>query len=340
MRFRSLVFHIGYWVVYIVIYTIVRASYKNDFKEAFVFELLNLPMRLIVAYFNYFFLLPILIYKNNLKKYILLTVLSMLVFGFLQRILNYEALNILNPNMPDYGLWLPYKFVQSVFVVGTPTVILIAIVSIQKMNALQEKTKNLENEKLNSELKYLKSQINPHFLFNNLNNIYGLALEKDKKTPELILKLSEFLSFSLYETNQKLIPIEKEISLMNNLIELEKSRFEGSISVETDFPKSFEAGVLIPPLVFVPFVENALKHSIINETEEAIVSIKLKVDDGLVIFIVKNSKPSETLQSNTNNGLGLKNIKKRLDLIYGENHVLEIEDKKSFFNVKLKIRHK
>lgn len=339
MKKTSNWFHVGFWITYTLVYTILGAGYKNDFKEAFIFELLNLPMRLIVTYFNYFMLLPLFLYQHKIKKYVLITLLSVIIAGFCQRIINYEALSILYPDMPDFGLWMPYKFLQAVLLIGVPMIILIGIISVTKMTELQEKTKSLENEKLQSELRYLKSQINPHFLFNTLNNIYGLSLENSKKVSKLILKLSEFLSFSLYENDKEFIPIQKEISLVKHLIDLEKSRFEDRIDLRINLPDDAD-NILVPPLILVPLVENAFKHSLNNEIGKAIIEIDLMIDKKELVFTISNSKPLENLDNSFKNGLGLENIRKRLNIIYHNNYSMEIKSTETNFKVKLIIKIK
>ena len=176
--------------------------------------------------------------------------------------------------------------------------------------------------------------MNPHFLFNTLNNIYSLALNKSNKTPELILKLSDFLSFSLYESSKKLIPLEKEISLMNDFIALEKSRFEDRLDIHVALPKQIDE-IMIPPLIFVPFVENAFKHSLRNETNIANVFIKLSISQNQIVFNVKNSKPKDSYSSDNKHGLGLNNIKKRLEILYKDKYNLETVDKDSEYIINL-----
>lgn len=337
-RTFSFGFHILFWVVYILVYTILGAGYKNDFKEAFIIELLNLPMRLIICYFNYFVLLPLLIYKNKTSKYIFFTIVSLIIAGFFQRIFNYEALNILYPDMPDNGLWLPYKFLQSIFVLATPMFFLLGIISISKMAESEKKAKTLENEKLQSELKYLRSQISPHFLFNTLNHIYGLSLDNSKKVSQLILKLSDFLSFSLYESKQSFIPLKKEIELMNDFITLEKSRFDDRVEISVFLPKFETLKGSIPPLILVPFVENAFKHSLKGKSKKVKIDIKLIVMEQILNFTVKNSKDEQAKTSNSkSNGLGLSNIKKRLDIIYEKGYSLDILNLESEYIIDLKI---
>ncbi|WP_101447701.1 sensor histidine kinase [Aquimarina sp. MAR_2010_214] len=336
MKIKSIWFHIGFWIVYTAIFTIVGASYKGKYTEALTFELMNMPMRLIIVYFNYFVLLPKLLLQGKTAKYFAYTLLTLIISGFIQRIINYEILSTLHTDMVDSGIWLPYKFLQASMIIASPLIFIIGISVIWKVAELQKRAKTLENEKLQSELKYLKSQINPHFLFNTLNNIYGLTLESSKKAPELILKLSDFLSFSLYESSQRFILLEKEISLLNDFIDLEKSRFEDRVDVQVDIPEQIDS-VSIPPLILVPFIENAFKHSLKNETKIAHIIVKLEVINGQLIYEVINSKPEDTVDDSSLKGIGLQNIKKRLDILYNDRYQLDIKDEERLYTIVLRI---
>ena len=336
MNVKSVWFHVVFWILYTVIFTIIQGSYKGEYEQAFVYELLNLPIRLVVVYFNYYILLPKFLLKGEMVKYFAYTILTLVVAGFFQRIANYHALDILYPDYPDHGIWLFYKFLQASVIIASPLIFVVGISVIWRVSELQKRAKSLENEKLQSELKYLKSQINPHFLFNTLNNIYGLSLDNSEKVSDLILKLSDFLSFSLYESNEKLIPLEKEISLINDFVDLEKSRFEDRVEVKFSFPANVET-VSIPPLIFIPFVENAFKHSLKDETEVAQIDIDLARKEKELIFHVSNSKPSEVYEDAKKHGIGLENIKRRLDIIFGGKYQLDILDEKSRYQITLKI---
>ncbi len=336
MKIKSIWFHIGFWIIYTAIFTVVEASYKGKYTEALAFELMNMPMRLIVVYFNYFVLLPRFLLQGKTAKYFTYTLLTLIVAGFIQRLANYKILSMFYSDLYDFGVWLPYKFLQTSMIIASPLILIIGISVIWKVAELQKRAKTLENEKLQSELKYLKSQINPHFLFNTLNNIYGLSLENSKKTPELILKLSDFLSFSLYESTQKFILLEKEINLLNDFIDLEKSRFDDRVAVEVSIPENINQ-ISIPPLILVPFVENAFKHSLKNETRIAHIFVKLEVVDGQLIYEVKNSKPDQTIEDSSPKGIGLENIKKRLNILYDDQYELQIEDEDKLYSIVLKI---
>lgn len=350
MKNLGIWFHLGFWVVYTIVFTIIEASYAGDYLEAFTFEMTILPMRLMVVYINYFVLLPKYLWKEKTTPYLIYTLITLGIAGFFQRIINYFAMKIIygnfesfgecinDPNVfaVDDGIWLGYKFVEATVVVASPLLLLIGITVVWKVAELQRETEILQNEKLQSELKYLKSQINPHFLFNTLNNIYGLALENSKKTPGLIIKLADFLSFSIYESNQKFISLEKEIALMNDFIALEKDRFEDRVQVNVSVPDNFDQ-ISIPPLVLVPFVENAFKHSLKDETEVAKIDIKLEVAKQELRFFIKNSKPIDAEETSQHKGFGMMNIKQRLDIIYKNNYTLEIKNDPNLYTVQLKI---
>ncbi len=335
MNFNNIWFHICFWIIITLIFTVIDASYKGEYKYPFIIQLVNLPMSLAVVYFNYFVLLPKLLFRGKNIKFFSYTILTLTIAGFFQRIINYNVLTLLIPNSTDLGLWLPYKFLQSFMILASPLVFLVGSSVLWKVSELQKKAKTLENEKLQSELKYLKSQINPHFLFNTLNNIYGLSLENSRKTPELILKLSDFLSFSLYESDQMLIPIEKEIQLLNDFIALEIARFEDRVKLDITIEKGSK-NIMIPPLILVPFVENAFKHGLKNETRVAKIYVVLNYSDKRLYFSVINSKPTEIISS-IGKGIGLENIKKRLNIIYGDKYVLSIKNKITTYEISLKI---
>lgn len=189
----------------------------------------------------------------------------------------------------------------------------------------------------NAELKLLKAQLNPHFLFNTLNNLYGLSVIKSDKLPNLMLKLSDLLRYSLYDTKEVFVPIEKEISYLENYISLEKIRLE---ETEISFLKEGDFSVkTIAPMLLIVFVENAFKHL---GGENSSVKINIKLQKGTLHFLCKNSiDENVSLERNLEegkSGIGMKNAEKRLELLYPNKHNLIIEKEKGFFSVNLTIK--
>ncbi len=323
-------------------FAISEWNYRNTFIDAIVFEFLFLPIRMIAVYINWLVFIPKFLYTNKHTHYATAIIVLLSVLAITQRVF------VLYYGYPQFfPEWTVgqhihvFKFtslVQVALIIATPLAITTGWKLFVDLKEKEQFTKVLEKEKTDSELKYLKSQINPHFLFNTLNNIYGLSLENSKKTSGLILKLSDFLSFSLYESNQKLIPLEKEIALMNDFIALEKSRFEDRVKVVLKLSKNKTSDILIPPLILVPFVENAFKHSLKNETEMATIHIHLSVSEKNLNFAVTNSKPLDSGILSKNKGLGLINIKKRLAIIYEDNYSLHINEQPDSYTIKLHIK--
>jgi LytS/YehU family sensor histidine kinase len=201
-----------------------------------------------------------------------------------------------------------------------------------------------ENERkqfqIQSELQNLKAQISPHFLFNTMNNFYGLAVEKSHKLPELMVRLSDLLRYSLYETNNETVPILSEIAYLKNYMELEKIRLEDTLDFEFNADLQHAHHFEIAPLIFIVFVENAFKHA--KNVEDDIVRIKIDLtvsEEGVVSFEVKNNclLNEKTIDYNAH-GIGLENVRKRLNVLYANGlHELNAEKTGNYFDVKLRI---
>lgn len=192
-----------------------------------------------------------------------------------------------------------------------------------------------EKEKLNAELSYLKAQINPHFLFNMLNTIYSLAIEKSDQTSHAVVKLSQMMRFVISDAGNELVPLSREIDYLSNYIELQKMRFGDSIPLS--FTVTGKAtGQLIAPLILISFVENAFKHGV-NAAENTDIRIAVKIDEKQLHFTAFNNKV--TVQDKQEaGGLGLENTRKRLQLLYPGRHTLVIRDEEHYFEVSLSLQ--
>lgn len=200
---------------------------------------------------------------------------------------------------------------------------------------LKQSAQQLQIEKQQAELNYLKSQTNPHFLFNTLNNIYSLATDKSDLAPESILRLSKILRFMLYETPGKQISIEQEVKVIADYIELEKLRHDDSLRVSFTYDIE-DMKQMLPPLLLIPLVENAFKHGVAETRRLPFVDIHLSVDRQYLSFLVKNSveKPPEEQEIKEN--IGLSNLRRQLELLYTE-YKLTVQQLESEFVVFLKI---
>ncbi|HEY8933990.1 MAG TPA: histidine kinase, partial [Cyclobacteriaceae bacterium] len=197
--------------------------------------------------------------------------------------------------------------------------------------------KTVENEKLTAELNFLKAQINPHFLFNTLNNLYYLAYTQSSNTTEVIAKLSQMMRYMIYDSNHPKVPLSKEIEYMQNYISLERLRLNNQIPINFEIEGNMDQ-VLIAPLIFITFLENAFKHGVTNNSPGAWVNISIKLKGTDCIYSVENSKVNMvSTVSDGKSGIGLQNVKRRLALSYPDRYTLNIENLPDQYRVQLNI---
>jgi two-component system, LytTR family, sensor kinase len=207
---------------------------------------------------------------------------------------------------------------------------------IERSDVIEKRQKELEKEKLNSELAFLKNQISPHFFFNTLNNIYSLIGINADDAQKAVLKLSKLMRYLLYDSEQGFSQLSSEIEFMNNYIDLMRLRMSEKVELKMDFPTKYE-DEKIPPLLFIPFIENAFKHGI-SYRDRSYIHISMQVGKEWITFTCNNSvvKPKEEA-GKAQSGIGLENVRKRLNLLYPGKHELAIEKTGNAFNVVLKI---
>jgi hypothetical protein len=206
---------------------------------------------------------------------------------------------------------------------------------IQEWLGIEKKKQKIETEKLATELSFLRSQINPHFLFNTLNNIYSLALVKSDATANAVLKLSSIMRYVLNETKHDIVPLMQELEFMRHYIELQKIRLTNKVTINFLTEGPIE-GKQIAPLILIPFVENAFKYGI-STKENSAISFKVKVDETHIYFTSENHIFPSANESREQTGIGLKNTKRRLELLYPGRHTLSVINENSQFIVHLTI---
>lgn len=201
--------------------------------------------------------------------------------------------------------------------------------------AYYKRSRNQERQQLRLELEYLKAQMNPHFLFNTLNNIYSLAEERSGQTAPLVARLSELMRYVLYDSGAEKVPLSSEVGFIKSYMDIESVRYPDRIQVRFDWQGESE-GVLIEPLLLIPFVENAFKHGIREELSKGFVEVISLLADGELTFEVRNSKPVSPTP--VTGGLGLRNVRKRLELLYPGRHRLEVSDAPGAFAISLTLQ--
>jgi sensor histidine kinase YesM len=202
---------------------------------------------------------------------------------------------------------------------------------------LEARKREIENEKLYAELNFLRAQINPHFLFNTLNNLYYLAYSKSDNTTEVISKLSQMMRYMIYESNHEKVPLTREIEYMQNYISLEQLRLNNEVPIRFSVEGETE-NVWIAPLILITFLENAFKHGVTNKADGAWINIMIKMNGNHCLYRVENSKiPAAKDSREGKSGIGLQNVKRRLQLSYPGNYQLKVDDAMDHYSVELDI---
>jgi len=201
----------------------------------------------------------------------------------------------------------------------------------------QQETMQMAREKANAELQLLKAQIHPHFLFNTLNNIYFFTLTASQKAPEILIKLTDILRYIINECNQPLVPLAKELKMIEDYMALERVRYGDRLKMELDIKGDY-SHKMIPPLLLIPLVENSFKHGASKMLVLPWVNLTITIKEQYLYFLLSNSRPDEIIQSPHNVRIGLNNVKRILELLYPEKHELHIDNKEDIYKVDLKLK--
>lgn len=298
-----------------------------------------LVIPLIPPVYLHFYFLDKFYRRKRYISYIFLTFLTILVFGALadyiaSRPVMKEEITVIN----EIELFRATYY--NMLIIAAQYNPFIAIVISTVIRYFREKQQfslqELQEQKTRTELELLKSQVNPHFLFNTLNTLFSMSSMKgDEETAEGISKLSELMRYMIYETKVDKISLDKEIEHIRNFIELQKLRFSEKDGLDIIFSiKGDPNGKVVPPMLFIPFIENAFKFGF-SLQQKSIIEIGLKMEEEELIFMAKNTINKKKVNKDEHSGIGISNVKKRLDLLYPDSHKLEISQDDNYFNVYL-----
>lgn len=328
-------YHYLLWLTLLITFFADTSWMLKEKPAAYFFYLpLKISLQAGIMYFNIFFLIPRFYYRAGKRwMYWLLVLATIAIVGLLNNLLELSLWRQFNqadpPNMLKYillNLQLPVRFL--IF-----SAILKKTVDYYHQ---QEHIKKVELEKVKAEMDLLKAQVNPHFLLNTLNNLYGLSMENPAKTSESILMLSDILKYMLKNGSEETVPLKKEIDLLSNYIELEKLRRDNAdviFKTEGDTESIF-----IPPLLLIPFVENAFKYGLSTVSKNGFVHVHIVCSGKCVMMTVENNNPPpDNANALHSLGIGLANVEKRLQLLYPQKHTLQTEQRVSSFFVSLNL---
>ncbi len=329
--------HVAYWLVFVSFFSIVWGSYDFDFEKTFSIQLILLPLHAALVYFVIYFLIPHYLFRRKVALFFLLYWLTLFVAAVLNRCIdNYVILARYLPHWYSMSLFHPVVLLSTIIKLNFPLALPVTIKVFNYLAQVQRSQQELERKKIEAELSFLKAQIHPHFLFNTLNSIYALVLKKSDVAKEVVLKFSHLLRYVLYDTNQEKVALQQEVDFIKDYLSLEKLRFEQWLNVNVQ-AKGNMRETKIAPMLITPFVENAVKHCGGRPDAMAHIEINMEVKTGIFTLQVRNTVGNGT-DSETVGGVGLLNVKKRLDLLYPKAYQLNIKESHAWYEVYLSIK--
>lgn len=328
--------HLLIWVVYTLF---AALAWSDALWRGLSYESSMIPAKVSVVYVNLYILLPRLLMKKKYLKYIASLILILILGAFWQRCM---VVFLHVPGMTgEAKLFNFHAMLRAGMIINSIVILTSAAYILMKGYEYQQMIKELEKEKLSAELKFLKSQIQPHFLFNTLNNLYGLTLRQSPKAPEIVMKLSELMRYMLYRTNAARVPLSQEINYLKNYITLEKIRYDDAVEVFFQV----NGDILdkeIAPMLLIAFVENSFKHGASEGVGGAWVKVIVRIEKGMLYLDVSNSRTTGFVTSpddnNEDGGVGLPNVKHRLDLLYKDKYNLMLDKTKDSYHIKLELK--
>ena len=340
-RNRVVLLHLSFLCVHLsfFIYQVISHQRRPDIDWMLVFTVVSVQVffALIIGYFNYFVLLPAFLKEKKLGRYLMQFII---IFGLLMTVRLALGRYLLEGFTGDNGYLYTTRYVIQVVTSNFFIVVFLGMIRFAvDWFEFEARQKNVENERLTAELNFLKAQINPHFLFNTLNNLYYLAYTQSSNTTEVIAKLSQMMRYMIYDSNYALVPLSKEIEYMENYISLERLRLNDQIPIKFTIEGGNPQDFLIAPLIFITFLENAFKHGVSNNHPKAWVNVFIEIQGKECVYRVENSKiPFTKPEAGEKSGIGLQNVKRRLELSYPGKHKLTVEDQEERYAVQLHIQ--
>ncbi len=352
-HFESVVYATMWLLVLVLPFVneLMRVSLDYDFSWSNILRWTvgTVTFMLVFALHNYF-LVPRYLLAGRLKLYVVAVALTMALFVTFQYETYDMRMEMFRPKMEMIGdpppppsppkarmkfFGLPMPVLLNVTLLMLMFGINISVVFVFRYQKEREKREALENSRLQDEIRFLKAQINPHFFMNVMNNIHSMIELDPAKAQDMTLELSGLMRYMLYEGDNNTVPLSKEVAFISNYITMLKRRFHADkVEVTFEPPHSFAKDCMVPPLLFIAFVENAFKHGV-SYQNLSVINIKIEEIDGEVYFHCRNSIPKSSPVPKVAGGIGLENAKRRLELLYGDGYHLDITTENGFYNVNL-----
>lgn len=282
---------------------------------------------------NVHYLMPRQLFRGSYQRYALGVLILMVLTLLVMRLLDFWHESQLPPLSDPDAINIPFRWLL-------PLVGMLFVSSLYSFYLKEKNNKmreiDMRHQNIEFEMKFLKTQINPHFLFNALNNIYALSIIKSEKTPDMILKLSDMLRFTLYDSENKKVKLKREIEYINNFIEFQKLKTDSDLNIRMDASGCNEE-FMIEPMLLIPFIENSFKHGNIDNPKKGWLQVSVKTLGPILVFQVRNSLPPIAINKDIVGGIGVENVRKRLNILYPGRYEMKIDKTETEFGVFLKI---
>jgi sensor histidine kinase YesM len=329
----TIVLHFIFWLLYFGVIMLLSTQ-TLPIIYALQRNILIVVLNATVFYLNFLWIMPEYFERGDFKSYTLAMMGMLLLAPTIQYFIEFylftvpEEIQIFTYNI-RYVLWI-----------GITILIFLSLSTLLKLamsrSFFERELLELRARKYEAELKFLREQINPHFLFNSINNIYSLALENSPKTPEMILKLSELLRYMLYECNQPKVRLEEEIKCVNSLVELFQLKFSEPVNITFQISGN-PRDIMIVPNLFTPMIENAFKHGNLTSNKKSFIEIICNIRLGYIYFSVKNSKSPIEEKQQQPGGIGIANLKRRFEINYSPRGLFKVKTTQDYYQAAMKI---
>ncbi len=332
---REIIKHCIFWISFLLLWSAHDLAYHSNFFDLVLGNMGTQWPYVPLVYFNLFVLVPQFLLRKRYGLYLFILGSCILLATFFTSWISFVFYSKIGRNYPTAEF---FWSIEGRITILTEILVLVGLTMtlylLQEWYQKERYTREVEQKKLETELNLLKSQINPHFLFNSLNSIYVMSEKDAVAGRKMLLQFSDILSHQIYESSKEKVPLAKEIDNLSNYIKIEKVRHEDLARVCWEFPEQVN-GQQIAPMLLLPIVENAFKHGQSSDGYWIKVRLALEAENNLSFWVENSFKPGRL---SIQGGLGLSNLKRRLELIYPNNHQMELSKSENIFKVCLKIK--
>lgn len=331
-----------YWVLYLVFFTVMQPGREFNYLTSFYIELISLPPKIIFVTVVLRFLMERFLFKRRVRDFTLLYIILMLGFVLIQRLIDIYIYAGYFVELPQGDTLLTYQhLLYSIIKLQFVATIPMTINLFEHWGAEQRKAHAVKEAHSQAELNFLRNQFHPHFIFNALNSLYSKILNKSDESADIVLKISALLRFSIYDANTEKVSLKKEIGYLKDYIALQKIRFDQNLDLSISIDGCTD-NKIIAPFIIMPFIENSFKYCLGTNATSGWITISISVKEEWLTVKIENSMDStiifnEQEEGNKSRGIGLSNVRRRLQILYPNRHTLKITDTEESFFVILKL---